>query len=458
MFKNNLYAFSALISLTCGAYAMGDDSPSLEETKGGRNALRASCASWGGDQESNETEVSSSSPASSTQNSFFPNSEEQVAFTWDALKQAGDFTNRDKEPRARNLTTFLHEIFSSKMKAGVLYELPILQNQLDGSFMDLMQHQSQISKAIEDANAASPASSVPNSLFSNDDAKVTFTWSALTEAVERGESRAITIHSFLIEKYRHEGIEWGKTPLYKMPFLQGQLDADLWAISEPFQTKLDIAVGLIPTTRDATAKLAAATGRYVSDTVDHKGREIELRMQALKAVETIETLKGKLSSTEVEYESFQAIRLQELAAKEEAERQFAAELEESKAQTAAKEEAERQFAAELEESKAQTAAKEEAERQLTSQLTALVTELETSRAQTAAKEEAEKQLTARFAALQAEFEAFKAESQRATERFEATLAEKDANNQRLRSAVDDVKATLASAGELLASLSTQVSE
>ncbi|MBL8676078.1 MAG: hypothetical protein JNJ47_01430, partial [Alphaproteobacteria bacterium] len=194
-----MYSFCALIALTCGAYAMEDNLSSSEETKGGRNALRASSASWGDDQE--PSEASQSSPASSTPSAFFPNNEEKVTFTWAALEQAGSFQNPNPDPRAKALRGFLHELFFSKMNPDVRYELPILQRQLDGNIWGLVNDREQISKAIDEANAASPASSVPNSLFSNDDAKATFTWSALMAAVERGEPRAIKLHDFLMEKY-----------------------------------------------------------------------------------------------------------------------------------------------------------------------------------------------------------------------------------------------------------------
>ena len=131
MFKKNLYSFCALIALTCGAYAMEDDLSSSEEKKDGRNALRASTASLGID---------------------------------------------DQEPA--------------------------------------------------ETSQSSPASSTQDSLFSNDEGKVTFTWEALMAAVERGESRAINLHGFLMEKYwsDRDQIKWGEKPFYKMPFLQKQLD------------------------------------------------------------------------------------------------------------------------------------------------------------------------------------------------------------------------------------------
>jgi DNA repair exonuclease SbcCD ATPase subunit len=447
MFKNNLYAFSALIALTCGAYAMGDELSSSEETKGGRNALRASTMSLGiDDQEPDETEANTSSPASSTPSSFFPDNDKQVTFTWPALKQAGGFENPTPDPRARALHSFLQEMFSSLMKSGVHYELPILPRQLDGNIWDLTKDLDQIRKAIEEANALSPASSIQNSLFSNDDAKATFTWDALMDAVERGEPRAKNLHGFLVEKYLHDEIKWDEKPFYKMPFLQKQLDDDqgLWAISESLEAKLAIAVGNIPTTREAIRKLSTAIGQPVNDTMTHKDREIELRIQALKAVERFKILQEKLSSTEAEYESFQALSSQELAAK-------AGEAEELTSQLAARE-------TELEESRAQTAAKEEAEKQLTAQLTEREAELETSRAQTLAKTSELEELTARFAALQAEFEAFKVESQKAAEGVAAVLAAKNAHNDLLQSAISDVQATFATMAERLAALPTQPSE
>lgn len=130
-------------------------------------------------------------------------------------------------------------------------------------------------------------------------------------------------------------------------------------------------------------------------------------------------MKEKLSSTESEYTAFRAIRLEELAAKVQAEEQ-------------------------LQETTAQLA-----ERQI---------ELEASKAQTLAKATEVEELTSQLAALKAEFEAFKVESQTAAEGVAARLTEKDAQNQRLQSAVNDVKATLAAATERLASLPTQTSE
>jgi len=383
------------------------------------------------------SEASQSSPASSTPSAFFPNNEEKVTFTWAALEQAGSFQNPNPDPRAKALRGFLHELFSSKMKPGVHYELPILQRQLDGNIWDLMNDKEQISKAIEEANASSPASSAPNSLFSNDDAKATFTWSALMAAVERGEPRAKNLHGFLVEKYFHDEIKWDEKPFYKMPFSQKQLDENLWTIFEPFEAKLAIAVGNIPTTKEAITKLAAAIGSPVNDTLTHIDREIELRLQALKAVDRVNALKEKISSTEAEYGSFREIRIAELAAKEEAERHFTAELEESRAQTLAKAKEAEEFA---------------------TKLTAREAELEASKAQTTAKAQEAEELTSQLAALQAEFEEFKAQSQRAAEGFAASLAEKSAQNQRLQSVVSETQATLTAAAERLASLPTQASE
>jgi hypothetical protein len=444
MFKKNLYSFCAVLALSCNAYAMldGDDSSSSVETKGGRNALRASTASLGIDGQE-PAEASPSSPASSTQNSFFPNNDEQVTFTWSALEQAGSYENPNPDLRAQALRGFLQEMCSSMMNPGVHYELPLLQRQLDGNIWDLCQDQEllgQIRKAIEEANASSPASSVPNSLFSNDDAKATFTWSDFMAAVERGEPRAKNLHNFLIEKYMHDEIKWDEKPFYKMPFLQKQLDEDLWSISEPFEAKLAIAVGNIPTTREAIGKLAAAIGHPVNDTLTHKDREIELRIQTLKAVDRVNALKEKISSTEAELEASKA----QVAVKEEAEKQLTSQLTE--------------FGTELEASKAQVAVKEEAEKQLTSQLSARETELEESKAQTAVKAQEAEELTSQLAALRAEFEAFKVESLEATKAFASVLAKKRAQDQLLQSAIDDVKATLAIAAERLASLPTQASE
>jgi DNA repair exonuclease SbcCD ATPase subunit len=439
MFKKNLYSFCALIALSCSAYAMEDDlAPSVEE-KGGRNALRASTASLSIDDQE-PSEASQSSPASSTPSAFFPNNEEKVTFTWAALEQAGSFQNPNPDPRAKALRGFLHELFSSKMKPGVHYELPILQRQLDGNIWDLMNDKEQISKAIEEANASSPASSVPNSLFSNDEAKATFSWGALMAAVERGESRAKKLHEFLMEKYRHDEIKWDEKPFYKMPFSQKQLDEELWTIYEPFEAKLAIAVGNIPTTRETITKLAAAIGSSINDTSTHKDREIELRTQALKAVDKLNALKEKISSTEADFEASKA----QVAVKEEAERQLTSQL---KAQ-----------GEELEASKAQVLAKEETERQLTSQLTAQGEELKASKAQVLSKEKEAEELTSRLTALEAALKKFKEDTDSLVGGLKASLAEKSAQNQLLQSAVDDVKTTLAAAGERLASLSTQASE
>lgn len=438
MFKKNLYSFCALIALTCAAYAMED------EPKSSRNALRASTASLGIDDQE-PSEASQSSPASSTPSAFFPNNDEQVTFTWAALGQAGSFQNPNPDPRAQALYSFLKEVlgYSQAWNPDIVYKLPLFSKQLDGNIWDLYQDQElmgQIRKAIDEANAASPAASVQNSLFSNDDAKATFTWGALMEAVERGESRAKKLHEFLMEKYRHDEIKWSEKPFYKMPFLQKQLDEDLWSIchdTDSLEIKLGIAVGNIPTTREAIAKLAAAIGSPISDTSTHKDREIELRTQALRAVDKLNALNQNISSTEAEYDSFRTLRLEELAAKEAVEKQLTAELEESRAETLAKAKEAEEFAANL-------ATQGE--------------ELESSKSQTAAKVQEAEELTSQLAALRAEFEAFKVESQKAAEGFAASLAEKSAQNQLLQSAVDDVKTTLAAAGERLASLSTQASE
>ncbi|MDZ4323383.1 MAG: hypothetical protein U1A05_04785, partial [Alphaproteobacteria bacterium] len=185
MFKKNLYSFCAVLALSSNAYAILG-APDEFDLTGGRNALRASQG------------VSASSPASSTQSSLFLDDEQNVTFTWLALQQAGSYENPNPDLQARDLYGFLQEMFSFMMRSGVHYKLPISQEQL-GNVWALCENQEllgQIRKAIEEANASSPASSTQNLLFSNDDAKVRF---AKLEA-ELEASRAQTAAKEELEK------------------------------------------------------------------------------------------------------------------------------------------------------------------------------------------------------------------------------------------------------------------
>lgn len=353
MFKKNLYSFCALIALSCSAYAMEDDS--IEE-KSGRSALRASSASWGvDDQESAETEASLSSPASS----FFPDSDKKVTFTWPALQQAASYENQNPDPRAQAL------------------------------------------------------------------------------------------HSFLQEMYYSNQVVWDPETIYELPLLQSQLDGNIWGLAEDRELvrKIGKAIKAYPTTQKAIIQLSEALGWAPQDFSDSKERRRKLKELTLRVANELKTSREKLSSTEAEYDSFRVIRLQELADKEEAERQ----LQKTAAQLAAQEE-------ELESSKTQILVKEKEAEELTSQLATQGDELEKSKAQILAKEKEAEELTSRLAALEAELKKFKEDTDSLVGGLKASLAEKDAQNQLLQSVVSETQATLTAAAERLASLPTQASE
>jgi hypothetical protein len=156
MFKKNVYAFSALLALSCSAYAMEgrDDLSSSAEKKGGRIALRSSSASWSAPEpEANRSspaavlgesvdqifepfplEFDFSAPASSTQSSLFPDDNAKVTFTLLALRQAGSHDNPIRDPRAEALYLFLQEAFHHHQldwDSTVVHKLPILASELN---------------------------------------------------------------------------------------------------------------------------------------------------------------------------------------------------------------------------------------------------------------------------------------------------------------------------------------
>lgn len=350
MFKKNLYSFCALIALSCNAYAMEDDS--IEE-KSGRSALRASSASWGiDDQESAETEASLSSPASS----FFPDSDKKVTFTWPALQQAASYENPNPDPRAKAL------------------------------------------------------------------------------------------HGFFQEMYYSNQVVWDPEVIYELPLLQSQLDGNIWDLAQDRELvrKIGKAIKAYPTTQKAIIQLSEALGWAPQDFSDSKERRRKLKELTLRAVNELKTSREKLSSTEAEYTSFREIRLQELANKEEAERQLTAKLVEQ--------------GDELESSKTQILVKEKEAEELTAKLVAQGDELEKSKAQILAKEKEAEELTSRLAVLEAELKKFKEDTESLVGGLKASLAEKDAQNQLLQSVVSEIQATLTAAAERLASLPTQASE
>lgn len=137
MFEKKLYTLCFLFSLSCSAYAMegeidkDDSSPSM--------SIAGPSSSWGTpDQESDEVEVSVSSPATSEQSSLFPHDKEKVTFKWLELEEAANDPSKE-DYRARNLLDYLGYLIQEN---GILhdserrrdtnraYELPLLQEEL----------------------------------------------------------------------------------------------------------------------------------------------------------------------------------------------------------------------------------------------------------------------------------------------------------------------------------------
>lgn len=156
MFKKKLYAFSALLALSCSAYAMEerDDLSSSAEKKGDRIALRSSSAAWGTPEPEANTsspaavlgesvdqifepfplEFDFSAPTSSTQRSLFPDGNAKVTFTLRALRQAGSYDNPIRDPRAEALYLFLQEAFHHHQldwNSTVVHTLPMVAEELN---------------------------------------------------------------------------------------------------------------------------------------------------------------------------------------------------------------------------------------------------------------------------------------------------------------------------------------
>ena len=159
MFKKNVYAFSALLALSCSVYAMEerDDLSSSVERKGNRNALdlrvlhvtQLSQTTAVGEEDfepfplvfdfSAASEDFSPkitvSPASSTQRSLFPDGA-PATFTLLALRKAADHSNPDLDLRAEALCNFIKHTFFHYQhlldwESTVVHTLPILAHELD---------------------------------------------------------------------------------------------------------------------------------------------------------------------------------------------------------------------------------------------------------------------------------------------------------------------------------------
>jgi hypothetical protein len=167
MFEKKLYTLSALLSLSCSAYAMDGEinkdestsSTSISIATGPSSPSSSSSSSCSTpDQESDEEVVSVPSPATSAQSSLFPHQEvesvsspatsaqsllfphdkEKVTFKWSELEAAAHDTSKE-DHRAQNLFRYLCYL---KGEVGMLpdserwgdtnrtYTLPLLQEEL----------------------------------------------------------------------------------------------------------------------------------------------------------------------------------------------------------------------------------------------------------------------------------------------------------------------------------------
>lgn len=162
MFEKKLYALSALLSLSCSAYAMeGIDKdkfasfssvsiagPSFSGTTPDQEldeevvSILSPTTSMQNSPSPHEEVISVSSPATSAQssapNSLFPNDKEKVTFKWSELEEAARDPSKE-DHRAQNLLSYLKYLL---VENGILrdserwgdtnrvYELPLLQEEL----------------------------------------------------------------------------------------------------------------------------------------------------------------------------------------------------------------------------------------------------------------------------------------------------------------------------------------
>lgn len=141
MFEKKLSTLCALLSLSCGAYAM----EGIDKDEFASSTFSIAGPSFSGttpDQESDEEVVSIPSPATSAQssapNSLFPNDKEKVTFKWSELEEAArDFSKEDH--RAQNLFHYLGYLWQENCilpdserwsDTSRVITLPLLQEEL----------------------------------------------------------------------------------------------------------------------------------------------------------------------------------------------------------------------------------------------------------------------------------------------------------------------------------------
>jgi hypothetical protein len=248
MFKKNLYAFSALLALSCSVYAMEerDDLSSSVESGGGRKALRSSSASRHADE----------------------------------------------------LDTAIGEkTFEPFPKDAFLTDFP-----LEFDF-------SASSESLSPKMTASPASSTQSSLFPDGNAKVTFTLLALRQASgdenPNRDPRAEALYNFIEETffhYRHQ-LDWESTVVHTLPILAKELDDDsFWETlnDSKNQKKLGVSLRVYPKRQEVIDRLGETLGEYCRSYRDHHKRDVGLRKMALRAANRITELEDELKAFKAE--------------------------------------------------------------------------------------------------------------------------------------------------------------
>ncbi len=273
---------------------------------------------------------------------LFSNDEENVKFTMETLRQA----LKREEPRAINLHKLLlmGHLIADMKEIGApsfwevnniwiysatcighpvddpVYELPFLSKGLDEAPRELLY---QLKDLFTDF--------ITDNLFPNDQDKITFTVPSLLEAVERKEPRAMYLYMFLEKKFSMKTLNkakesfeggLGKMPKrmqdfyhlrkgideratikqlaeieyighsYELPFLAETLDnVEQWTSDKNFRRelyKIDIALGVLPTTKESSKLLLKIADRSFSwkydgfDSKDKKKRKSALRWLALQ--------------------------------------------------------------------------------------------------------------------------------------------------------------------------------
>lgn len=340
MFEKFLYVSSALLSLSCSSYAMegkgkDEDVPDLT------TLATPPLYSKAHDQKDEEV-AGESSTVISLPEPLFSNDEENVKFTMETLRQA----LKREEPRAINLHKLLlmGHLVANMKEIGApsfwevnniwrysttcighpvddpVYELPLLSKELDEAPRELLYQLKDFFTNF-----------IADNLLSNDHDKITFTVPSLLEAVERKEPRAMYLYMFLEKKFSmktlnkakegferglgkipkrmqdfyhlRKGIEEGKTRgqlaeieyighSYELPFLAETLDnVEQWISDKNFRRelyKIDIALGVLPTTKESSKILLNIADRSFSwkydgfDSKDKKKRKSALRWLALQ--------------------------------------------------------------------------------------------------------------------------------------------------------------------------------